>query len=129
VLLNRACARPASPVAIEKARSRAADLPLQFLVGDVTQLDALKDPFDISFDVGCFHCLDAIRQRRYASEIHRLLKPGRTHLIWALDDAPSDISLTPAVVKAIFVPGFELRESRASRRRIARSHWYWLVRE
>src|SRR5207302_1617609 len=98
------------------------------LVGDGTQLDALSGPFDISFDVGCFHCLDPDGQRAYVSEVSRLLKPGGTHLIWALDASPNGLPLTPAFVKGIFSPGFELQNARKSRRRIARSHWYWLER-
>ena len=118
-----------SPVAIAKARERVVRSAggLEFLVGDVTRLDALNGPFDVSFDVGCFHCLDPQGQRAYVLEISRLLKPGGTHLIWALDSAPSDMSLSPVVVKKIFAPAFELQKARKSRRRLARSHWYWLV--
>jgi SAM-dependent methyltransferase len=119
-----------SPVAIAKARERVVndDVRPEFLVGDVTHLDALHGPFDVSFDVGCFHCLDPQGQRAYVAEVSRLLRPGGTHLIWALDSSPSDLSLSPAVVKEAFAPGFALQEARPSRRRLARSHWYWLVR-
>jgi cyclopropane fatty-acyl-phospholipid synthase-like methyltransferase len=121
-----------SPVAIAKARERVThdDLRPEFLVGDVTHLDALNGPFDISFDVGCFHCLDSQGQRAYMSEVSRLLKPGGTHLIWALDSSPSNIPLSPAVVKKIFAPDFELQKTQKSRRRLilTRSHWYWVVR-
>jgi cyclopropane fatty-acyl-phospholipid synthase-like methyltransferase len=119
-----------SPVAIAEARKRVArdDVRPEFLVGDVTHLDALRGPFDVSFDVGCFHCLDAQGQQAYASEVFRLLEPGGTHLIWALDSAPSDLALSPAAVKELFATGFELQNARKSRRRLARSHWYWLVR-
>ena len=119
-----------SPVAIAKARELAVQGGVQpeFLVGDVTHLEALRGPFDVSFDVGCFHCLDARGQRAYVSEVSRLLKPGGTHLIWALDSAPSDLPFSPEAVKEIFAPGFELQSARKSRRRLVRSHWYWLVR-
>ncbi len=119
-----------SPVAIAKAQERVAqdnERP-QFLVGDVTRLDALSAPFDVSFDVGCFHCLDPQGQWAYVSEVARLLKPGSTHLIWALDSAPSDLQLSPTAVREVFAPAFELQNSRKSRRRLARSYWYWLVR-
>lgn len=114
-----------SAVAIANARRRVARDRLRpdFAVGDVTHLDAVTGPFDISFDVGCFHCLDPIQQQRYVSEVHRLLKPGGTHLIWALDAAPSSATLSPATVTEIFAPGFELTNVRKSRRRIAVSHW------
>jgi cyclopropane fatty-acyl-phospholipid synthase-like methyltransferase len=119
-----------SPVAIAKAQANVArdDLRPKFVVGDVTRLEALSGPFDIALDVGCFHCLDPQRQRAYVSEVFRLLKPRGTHLIWALDSSPSDVPLSPAAIKEIFAPGFELQDARKSRRRLIRSHWYWLVR-
>ncbi|OWK45703.1 Methyltransferase [Fimbriiglobus ruber] len=119
-----------SPVAIAKAQKRVAHDKVRprFLVGDVTHLDALGGPFDAAFDVGCFHCLDQQGQRAYASELFRLLAPGSTHLIWAIDSSPAGIPLSPAAVKEAFAPGFELRDAQPSRRRILPSHWYWLVR-
>jgi cyclopropane fatty-acyl-phospholipid synthase-like methyltransferase len=119
-----------SKVAIARARKRVAgdDVQPEYLVGDVTRLDAISGPFDVSFDVGCFHCLDANAQRGYVSEVFRLLKTGGTHLIWALDTAPSGIAFTPDLVKEIFAPGFRLQAAQKSRRRLIRSHWYWLVR-
>jgi SAM-dependent methyltransferase len=119
-----------SEVAIGKARERVAadDVRPTFLVGDVTRLGALEGPFDVSFDLGCFHCLGPSDQARYVSEIGRLLRPGGIHLIWALDASPSDAPLSPAVVKEVFAPGFALTNARESRRRLIRSHWYWLER-
>ena len=118
-----------SAVAIAKAQQKVVkdDVQPQFLVGDVTHLDALHGPFDVSFDVGCFHCLNPQGQRAYASEVFRLLRPGGTHLIWAMDSSPSEIRLAPEIVKKVFSPDFELRDARKCRRRFVRSHWYWLV--
>jgi cyclopropane fatty-acyl-phospholipid synthase-like methyltransferase len=121
-----------SPVAIAKAQERVAhdDVRPEFLVSDVTRVEALTGPFDVSFDVGCFHCLNPLGQRAYVLELSRLLKPGGTHLIWALDSAPSGEPLSPAAVTEMFAPRFELQNARESRRRLffVRSHWYWLVR-
>jgi hypothetical protein len=60
--------------------------------------------------------------------VSRLLKPGGTHLVWALDEAPSDVRLAPAVMKELFAPGLQLQAAEVSRRRLIRSHWYWFVR-
>ncbi|MEY4576972.1 MAG: hypothetical protein RL701_1675 [Pseudomonadota bacterium] len=119
-----------SPVAIAKARERVARDPVQpqFLVADATHLAALTGPFDLAFDVGCFHCFDAHGQRAYVSEVSRLLKPSAVHLIWALDSAPCDLQLSPSYVKELFAPSFKLQAARKSLRRLAPSHWYWLVR-
>jgi hypothetical protein len=108
---NRSCF---SPVAIAKAQDTVAqdDVRPQFLVGDVTHLDALSGPFDISFDVGCFHCLDPQGQQAYVYEVSHLLRSGGIHLIWALDSAPSGKPLSPTAVKEIFAPDFELQSAR-----------------
>ncbi len=122
-----------SAVAIEKAKKRVVGDRYKptFLVGDVTNLKMLTEPFDVSFDVGCFHCLERGEQQNYVKEIHRLLKPGGTHLIWALDNSPSNIRLTPDYIKEVFGNNFELRKSQSSRRRVVfvASHWYWLKRK
>jgi hypothetical protein len=68
-------------------------------------------------------------QQKYVSEIYRLLKPGATHLIWALDIAPSEIKLNHDYIAKTFEKGFQLVNSKFSRRRIIASHWYWLVRK
>jgi len=117
-----------SSVAIEKATKRVADNTdkPEFIVGDVTNLKIIDKQFDVSFDVGCFHCLDEEGQRKYVSEIYRLIKPGATHLIWALDTSPSDIQLTPEYIAQIFGKHFQLAKTKSSRRRIISSHWYWL---
>ena len=66
-------------------------------------------------------------QRAYVSELARLLAPRATQLIWALDESPSGLALTPEGVKPVFAPAFELTQAWKSRRRLARSHWYWLI--
>ena len=119
-----------SSVAIENAKKRVANDESKptFIAGDVTNLEGIKQMFDISYDVGCFHCLNEDGQQKYVLEIYRLLKPGGYHLIWAIDDAPSDIKLNPGYIAKIFKPGFQLVNSKFSRRRLIASHWYWLVR-
>jgi len=125
---HRVVAVDFSPVAIDKARARVArdERKPEFRVGDVSNLHELEGRFDASFDVGCFHCLDAVQQTRYAAEVHRLLKPGATHLLWALDTPPSGIPLSPGAIEKVFGEAFRLHRQAPSRRRLARSHWYWL---
>lgn len=122
-----------SAVAIEKARKRVAGDKFKpnYFVGDVTDLKILSLPFDVSFDVGCFHCLGRQAQENYVKEVYRLLKPGGTHLIWALDQSPGNIQLTPKYIKEIFGNKFHLQKAQRSRRRVifVTSHWYWLTRK
>jgi ubiquinone/menaquinone biosynthesis C-methylase UbiE len=119
-----------SSVAIAKAEKRVvnAEHKPTFIVGDVTNLEMINEQFDVSFDIGCFHCLNEQGQQKYVSEIYRLLKPGATHLIWAMDSSPSDIKLSPSYIAKVFTNSFQLAKTKTSRRRIAASHFYWLVR-
>lgn len=119
-----------SPVAIEKARARVARDPRrpEFIVADVGDLSALDAPFDLSFDVGCYHCLQQDQQGRYATQLERLLAPNGTHLIWVMDDSPSGLPLSASDVMAVFGHRFVLRREAAVRRRLVNSHWYWLER-
>ena len=118
-----------SSVAIENAMKRVANDKYKptYIVGDVTNLGTIKQLFDISYDIGCFHCLNEDGQQKYVSEVYRLLKPGGQHLIWALDKAPSNIILDPDYISKTFETRFQLVDSKFSRRRIIASHWYWLV--
>ena len=119
-----------SLIAIEKANKHIAKLDRKptLLRGDVTNLETLIKPFDVAFDVGCFHCLHETGQQKYVAETYRLLKPNSTLLIWALNNSPSGINLSPDFMAKVFEKGFKLTNSKFSRRRIIASHWYWLVR-
>ncbi len=119
-----------STVAIEKAKKRLANKEQRptFLIGDVTNLEIITESFDFSFDIGCFHCLHEVWQQKYVSQIKRLLKPGATHLIWALDSLPFGMKLSPNYIDKLFENSFQLVNSKSSRRRILPAHWYWLVR-
>jgi cyclopropane fatty-acyl-phospholipid synthase-like methyltransferase len=99
-----------SVAAISRAQARVAQETLKprFVVGDVTRLDSLAGPFDVAFDVGCFHCLDINEQQQYASVVARLLAPGGILLIWAIDDSPSCSDLTPPAVEAVFAGRLQL---------------------
>ncbi|QHB33500.1 hypothetical protein F0T03_15960 [Yersinia canariae] len=44
----------------------------------------------------------------YTSEVNRLLKPGGTHLIWAMDTTPRELELSPSVIENVFGLHFEL---------------------
>lgn len=117
-----------SPVAVSKAQTMAANdaSKPRFIVGDVTRLDNLAGKFDVAFDVGCFHCLNTDEQRQYASVLARLLAPGGVLLIWAMNDAPSGLKLSPAAIENAFTGRLQVFDAQRSRRRMAASHWYWL---
>lgn len=119
-----------SPVAIEKARDREKEKVYQstFIVGDVTNLTDITKQFDFLYDIGCFHCLTIEAQKKYVEEANRLLKPGGTLLLWALDKSPSNLKINRDHISEMFDGYFSLVKTKFSGRRVffVASHWYWL---
>lgn len=117
-------------------RARAGTLPgtARFLRGDVTRLDALGllGPFDLLFDLGCFHSLTPAARSAYAHGVTALARPGARLLLYAF--APTlmrgrAMGLTPDDVRATFAPGWEVERVETGQDREERvSSWYWLRR-
>jgi SAM-dependent methyltransferase len=127
--------------AIARARQRLAQagtLPgaARFLHGDVTRLDALdmRGPYDLVFDLGCFHGINAGARGRYAAEVTRLARPGALLLIYAfaptqLGTPPVSVGLTQDQMRETFAPGWTLEQVETGVGRNGRaSAWYWLRR-
>jgi SAM-dependent methyltransferase len=116
---------------------RAGSLPgsARFIRGDVTALDALSigEPFNLLFDLGCFHGLPVERRASYAAGIIHHAAPGALYLLYAF--LPSDVSarpigISPDELHALFTPAFTIeREAHGSDPRARASAWYWLRRQ
>lgn len=69
-----------SPAALDWARDRAAETssPVRFLCGDAFALagTALRGPYDLIYDSGCFHHLPPHRRLSYLALLDRCLAPG-----------------------------------------------------
>src|SRR5579872_5942304 len=105
-----------------------------FVRGDVTALESLSlgEPFDLLFDLGCFHSLPAERRAGYAAGVIRSAAPGARYLLYGFH--PSDTStrppgVSPEEIRKLFGPAFTVeREVRGSDARNRISAWYWLRR-
>jgi cyclopropane fatty-acyl-phospholipid synthase-like methyltransferase len=71
--------------AIRKARGKArqAGLQIQFLQGDVTQVNGFEKPFDLIMDIGCFHSLSPNTRTEYVHNLPYLLTEDGTYLMYA----------------------------------------------
>lgn len=122
--------------AINRARRKAERAGLAarttFHVADVTQLADLSLP-SISFalDMGCFHGLNPVNQRRYAEGLAALMPSGGRFMLYTLDphaEAGVSFGITPEQVRAVFGPYFEVvREERGSFWKRG-STWFWMTR-
>jgi SAM-dependent methyltransferase len=73
--------------ALERASEKAAraGVMVKFYRGDVTRLGDLPlgGPFDLLFDLGCFHSLTPQGRAAYARGVAHLSKPGTLFLLYA----------------------------------------------
>jgi cyclopropane fatty-acyl-phospholipid synthase-like methyltransferase len=103
-----------SPVAIARARERAADKgqKVRFLQDDV--LDSrLEGPFELVLDRGCFHVMLPEQRPTYVEAVRRLVAPGGFLFLKCFSvKQPGDsgpFRFTPAEVEQIFAGAFAVR--------------------
>lgn len=73
-----------SPSAVERARARAANVPVQFLVADLLALPDPGPPFAFFFDRGCYHLFRRSGQaERYVQTVAGLVTAGGRGLVLA----------------------------------------------
>jgi SAM-dependent methyltransferase len=91
-------------VRLAHRKARRAGVQADIRVEDVTRLRGISGPYDLIFDLGCFHTLPPASKRAYMQIIPGLLSPGGTYLMYAFykdseDDGPgltpSDLDLLP----------------------------------
>lgn len=123
-----------SATAIRRARRKAGTLAgVTWIEGDVTQLARLDihGPFDVVFDIGCFHGLPASRREAYVTEVARVTLPGALVLIWAIADRmtriPGAPTMYPQEIEERF--GHDCALERVERGNARwQANWYWLRR-
>jgi SAM-dependent methyltransferase len=110
-----------SPLAIERARQRAADagVRVEFLAANLLQSVPVQGPFRFFFDRGCYHAVRRIDARPYFENVERLTEPGALGLVLAGNarepGQPGPPVVTEEEIRAEWGRGFEvvaLREFR-----------------
>ena len=73
-----------APRAIKLAKQKAheAGIQAEFLVRDATKLQGINGPFDLAFDLGCFHGIPQKGRAEYMEQLHRVLAPGGFWLVY-----------------------------------------------
>jgi cyclopropane fatty-acyl-phospholipid synthase-like methyltransferase len=122
-----------SIVAIERARQKArqANLPVTFLVDDVTRLPDAIGPFDLALDIGCFHGIHARLRPAYLKTLSRVLVPGGTWLLYAMRNQGSEatVGLSDAEIADI-ASHFHLRHRQDGFDPGGReASWFWFGRD
>jgi SAM-dependent methyltransferase len=73
--------------AIDKARRRAeaANVSIDFIVDDLTNMRRVVGPFDFLVDYGTFDDLDARGRERYVANVVPLASPNSAFLLWCFE--------------------------------------------
>ncbi len=73
-----------APHAIKLARQRVAQAGVQadLSVRDATKLQGIDGPFDLAFDLGCFHTIPPDQRSKYLEQLDRILAPGGFWLMY-----------------------------------------------
>jgi ubiquinone/menaquinone biosynthesis C-methylase UbiE len=73
-----------APRAIKLARQKLnkAGVRAELLVKDATKLEGIKGPFDLAFDLGCFHTIPQDKRTDYLKQLDRILMPNGFWLMY-----------------------------------------------
>lgn len=118
-----------STLAIWAARRKAyhQGLEIEFLSRDVTELDDLEGPFDLTLDIGCLHGLHPEKRLDYAQGVRLLASPGGYYLLYSfVVQETNSTSTWPTAdeIDALFSGAFELLSTEYGRDRERTSAWF-----
>jgi SAM-dependent methyltransferase/3-polyprenyl-4-hydroxybenzoate decarboxylase len=82
-----------APTALGRARERAGELPIVWVLDDVTAC-RLPGPFDVAVDRGLLHCLPRDRWPAYAAAVTNVIAPGGSLLLVAHEPG-GELATTP----------------------------------
>lgn len=91
-------------IALAKRKLSAARLQADLHVKDATRLSGISGPFDLAFDLGCFHGIPQNLQPLYLDRLEHMLAPNGFWLLYGFlkpDTAPSGPGLAEAEIDVI----------------------------
>jgi len=91
-------------VSLAKQKLRAEGVQATVQINDATKLDGISGPFDLAFDLGCFHGIPQNLQPRYLDRLEHILAPGGFWLLYGFlkpDTVPSGTGLVEAEIDVI----------------------------
>jgi len=90
-----------APRAIQRAKQKLKEAGVQaeLQVNDATKLSGIIGPYDLAFDLGCFHSIPQSDQAQYLEQLDRVLAPNGFWLMYAFLK-PSSLQPGPGLVEA-----------------------------
>jgi cyclopropane fatty-acyl-phospholipid synthase-like methyltransferase len=69
-------------VTLAKRKIKNAGVQAEVFLNDATKLDGISGPFDLVFDLGCFHGISQPGRAKYLDQLQRILAPGGFWLMY-----------------------------------------------
>jgi len=90
-----------APRAIRLARQKInkAGVQAELLVRDATKMEGIDGPFDLAFDLGCFHGIPQSERTKYLEQLDRILAPNAYWLMYGFFK-PEALQAGPGLVEA-----------------------------
>lgn len=77
-------------VTLAKRKLKNANIVADVQIQDATKLIGINGPFDLAFDLGCFHGIDRNFRPDYLDQLDRILAPGGYWLMYGFLATHSD---------------------------------------
>lgn len=87
-------------ISLAKRKLKSANVHAELKVADAAKLDRISGPFDLAFDLGCFHGIPANVQPNYLNGLERILAPNGFFLLYAFVTRSSTPQSGPGLAEA-----------------------------
>jgi ubiquinone/menaquinone biosynthesis C-methylase UbiE len=74
-------------ISLAKRKLKQANVQARLHVSDATRLAAISGPYELAFDLGCFHSIPSKGKAGYLEQLHRVLAPGGHWLMYGFLEA------------------------------------------
>ncbi len=91
-------------ITLAKRKLKKEGVQAQLSINDATKLNGISGPFDLVFDLGCFHGIPLQEQPKYLGQLERVLAPNGFWLMYGFvkpETAPSQSGLVEADIERI----------------------------
>jgi SAM-dependent methyltransferase len=118
-------------IRIAKQKAQAANLNVEFLVGDVTHLPitVFSHRYDLLLDIGCFQGLSVSGKTCYLNQLEHLLAPNGTWLLYGFFK-PEESPIPSRIPDNLKIFPLKLIERKNGMEKLERpSAWFWYKKQ
>lgn len=103
-------------IKLAKRKLKEANVQADLQVNDATKLQGISGPFDLAFDLGCFHTIPENLRAKYLDRLDRVLAPGGFWLMYGFLKPDTQADHTPAGIAEAEISDLSTRFVPISRR-------------